>query len=115
MNIKNNHKNTPPNQLLKRISFVKSFPKNVPVFILCSFPNYADVRMLVIHEYYHNNSFRCTILIIYPPYIPQGYYSSTEKLKEISINVDIIKDWKLMHLEKSDEIIPEEIETAVTI
>lgn len=108
-------KNNPPNQFLKTIFFVKSFPKNVPVFVTCSFPNHGDVRMLVVPEYYHNHAFRCTVLIIYPPYTPQGYFSSTEKLNEISIIIDMIKSYEIMHLENSGENISEEIETAVTI
>lgn len=108
-------KNNPPNQLLKTIYFVKSFPVNVPVFIICSFPNYADVKMLVVPEYYHNHAFRCSILIIYPPYIPNGHFSNNEKQKEISIDIDTIKSWRLMHLEKSNENISEEIETTITI
>lgn len=115
MNIKNNQKDTPPNQLLKTISFVKSFPKNVPVFITVIMEETGDVRMLVIPKFYYMNSFRCTVLIIYPPYTPQGYFNTEEKLKEISINIDMIKDWKLMHLEKSDEVIHDEIENAVAI
>lgn len=102
-------------ELSKTISFIKSFPINVPVFITCSYPNFGDVRMLVIPEYYHSHAFKCSVLIIYPPYTPEGLFSITEKQKEICIDIDTIKSYKPMHLEKSDEDVFEEIETLVTI
>lgn len=74
------------------ISFIKSIPLDVPLHITCVFSGHGDVDMLVIPRYYHTGSFRCTILEVYPPFIPVGYCSSGDS-KGMNIDISQIKSW----------------------
>jgi hypothetical protein len=80
---------------LSTIYFVKNFPKNVPVYLTCSYPKHGDVEMLVTPIYYHINAFRCTILAVSNPLIPQGYTTRSESTNCVDINVESIKSWRL--------------------
>ena len=85
---------------IERVRFVREFPKNVPVYITCAFPNHGEVDMLVIPQYYHAGTFRCSVLAINAPLIPKGYCPSWSCYEEVPINIELIKSWGLWR--KSD-------------
>ena len=89
-------KDTHVKDFFNSISFIKKFPIDIPVFITCTYQNHGDVEMLVIPRYYHINAFRCKILAMSLPLIPNKYVSHSEINREISISIDVIKSWKAM-------------------
>jgi|WetSurMetagenome_2_1015567.scaffolds.fasta_scaffold692895_2 hypothetical protein len=77
-----------------KISFIKSFPKDKPVYILCSYPNHGTVDMLVIPEYYSFEKLNCTLLAINPPFIPDNH-APKGSWDTITLSIEQIIAWNL--------------------
>ena len=88
------HEENVTEKFQNKLSFVKKFPVDVPVFITYSYPNHGDVDMLIIPEYYINDEFRCTILAVDAPLIPDKLTPTKEARETVGIHVEHIVAWR---------------------